>query len=453
MDELFHQIDQFVLDRLSEGKLPGLSLAIVKDNKVIYTRGYGFSDVSNARQALSDTLYCIGSITKSFTALAIMQLVEAGKLSLKDPVDNYLDYVPDVFEKNVTIHHLLTHSSGVPALGYAEAFIRGLVGLDDKWLPVTQPIDVMTFIDGANDWREAEPGEKFFYLNEGYVALGMIISRVSGMPYDVYIKKNILEPLGMNRTYMAPEDIERDGGLAKPYILGENGEFQEAGFPYGIYADGGIVSNVLDMAKYLMMYINKGRTNGKKIVDEKSVEMMETPYIELPYKVLGKEAYGYGLKVTQDFYGFKLVDHSGSILVHTGYMGYVRDKGVGVVLLANGSGYPLSFIGQYILAMLIDEDPEELPFIWKDKVLRKLEGTYQLYKGTVKADVEKRGSLLYLIMKEGARKIETPLFPLKLSYGYAIFKTISYWREYTVEFRVKEGSVEFIYERYKFRKI
>jgi len=453
MDDLFHQIDRFILDKLSEGKLPGLSLAIVKDGKVIYARGYGFSDVSNARQASSDTLYCIGSITKSFTALAIMQLVEAGKLSLEDPVDNYLEYVPDAFKKNVTIYHLLTHSSGVPALGYAEAFIRGLVGLDDKWLPVTQPVDVMAFIDGAEDWREAEPGEKFFYLNEGYVALGMIISRVSGVSYEAYVKENILTPLGMDRTYMVPEDIERDGGLAKPYVLDENGELQESGFPYGIYADGGIVSNVLDMSKYLMMYLNKGFFNGKKIVSEKSIEAMETPYIKLPYEVLGGEAYGYGLKITPDFYGFKLVDHSGSILVHTGYMGYIRDKNVGVVLLANGSGYPLSFIGQYILAMLMGENPEELPFIWKDNVLKKLEGTYQLYKGTVKADIEKRGSLLYLIMRDGARKIETPLFPFKLGRDQSVFKTISYWREYTVEFKVKDGIVEFIYERYKFRKL
>ena len=103
--------------------------------------------------------------------------------------------------------------------------------------------------------------------------------------------------------------------------------------------------------------------------------------------------------------------------------------------------------------MLLGEDPEELPFIWKDEVLKKLEGTYQLYKGTVKAGIEKRGSLLYLIMKEGARRVEMPLFPSKLGRGHSIFKTISSWREYTVEFKVKNGVVEFIYERYKFRKL
>ena len=452
MDNVFHKIDGFILEKISEGRLPGLSLAVVKDGEVVYSRGYGFRDVSGAVPADEDTLYGIASITKSFTALAVMQLAEAGKLSLSDPVSNYIEPVPEAFS-DVTIHHLLTHSSGIPALGYAEAYIRGLAGLDDGWLPVTDPRDVLTFMVDAEDWREGSPGEKFFYLNEGYVALGMVVESVSGLRYEDYVRRYILEPLEMSRTYFSREEVERDGGLAKPYIVDESGNFIEKVFPYGIYADGGLISNVVDLAKYLTMYLGGGMYKGRRIVGSGMLEAMEEPYIRLPYEVIGGEAYGYGWRITPNFYGHKLVGHSGSVLVHTGYVGYIRDEGVAVAVLANGAGYPLSFIGEYVLALLIGEDPTKLPYIWKDRVLKGLEGEYQLYRGTVKARVVKRGSILYLVMKEAGRDVETPLFPIVLGEERSVFKTISNWREYNVEFRSRDGVVEFLYERYKFRRL
>lgn len=452
MDAVFRMVDRYILDKMGEGKLPGLSLAIVSGDEVIYSRGYGFMDISRAAPAKEETLYSTGSITKSFTALSIMQLVEKGKLSLRDPVGKYLDIVPGVFRDGVNIHHLLTHSSGLPALGYAEAYIRGLVGLDDIWLPINKPMDVVAFMDEADGWREAQPGERFFYLNEGYVLLGLIIEKVSGLSYEEYVRKNILEPLGMDRTYFDPDDISRDGGLAKPYIIDESGKIVESRFPYGVFADGGLVSNVLDLARYITMYINKGIYNGRRIVGWDSIRVMETPYIKLPYEIFGGEAYGYGLMITPDFYGYKLVSHSGSVLVHTGYIGYIRDEELGVALLANGAGYRLSFIGQYILTLMLGEDPKKLPFIWNDEILKGFEGNYQLYKGTVKARVEKRGSLLYIIMREGAGEIEIPLFPEELGEDYSVFRTVSNWRTYRVEFRKRDGYTEFIFERYKYRK-
>lgn len=445
-------IDGFILDKMSEGKLPGLSLAIVSRGEVVYSRGYGFMDISKAIPATDTTLYSIGSITKSFTALSIMQLEEEGGLSFDDPVEKYISGVPDVFKEGVTIHHLLTHTSGLPALGYAEANIRGLVGLDDKWLPISKPKDILVFMDKAADWREVGPGKRFFYLNEGYVLLGLIIEMVSGTSYMEYVRKNIIDPLGMYRTYFDADEINRDGGLAKPYIIGESGNIVESRFPYGIFADGGLVSNVLDLAKYIMMYINRGVCGDRRIISWNSIVSMEKPYIKLPYEMFGGEAYGYGLMIIPNFFGHKLVGHSGSILVHTGYIGYIRDRELGVAILANGAGYPLSFIGQYILAILLGKEPNKLPFIRNDDILKKLVGNYQLYKGTVKARVEKLGSLLQLIMKYGGEEVSIPLFPEELDEEYAVFKTISNWREYVVEFKVRDGYTELIYERYKFRK-
>ncbi len=452
MKALFREIDQFILDRMSEGRLPGLSLAIVKDGEVIYARGYGFRDVESAEPASESTLYCIGSITKSFTALSIMKLVEMGLVSVDDPVDKYLDNIPVVFKRGVTLHHLLTHSSGLPALGYAEAYIRGLAGVGDSWLPINRPVDVMEFMDGAEDWVESKPGERFFYLNEGYVALGLVIEKVSGLSYEEFVKKHILDPLGMNRTYLDPSDIHRDGGMAKPYVVSDEG-FRETGFPFGIYSDGGIVSNVLDLANYIRMFMNEGEFNGVRIIRRDLIDAMEKPYINLPYEIFGGESYGYGLMITPDFFGYKLVGHSGSVLVHTGYIGFIRDAGIGVVLLANGSGYRLSFIGQFILAKLLDVNPWDMPFLKNERVLNSLVGDYEMYRGTVRAKVVKNGSMLYLRIREASGWVEYPLYPEVLGEEHSIFKTINNWREYRVEFKKKGSSIEFIYERYKFRRV
>ena len=452
MEGVFQQIDRFILEKMSETRIPSISLGILKEGEVVYRRGYGFKDVSKALASDEYTLYGVGSITKSFTALAIVQLEEDGKLSVEDPVDKYIEEVPEAFQRNVTIHHLLTHSSGIPALAYAEAYIRGLLGVDDRWLPITNVRDLISFMRDAHMWRETEPGKRFFYLNEAYVLLGEIISRVSREPYTEYVKKHILTPLRMNRSFFKEEEVLRDGNWAKPYVIDQDGKHVESRFPFGITSDGGLISNVIDLLKYIEMYINRGVYGGNRLVSEKSIAKMEEPYIKFSYELFGGESYGYGLIITPNFFGHRLVGHSGSLLVHTGYMGYIRDKNIGVALLANASGYRLSYIGAYILALMLDRDPMEIRFIKNDEIMKKLEGGYRTYMGTMTARVVKRDSLLYLIMREGAKEIEIPLFPQELEEDHALFTTNVSWREYQVEFNIYEDKVDLIYERYKFRK-
>ena len=452
MERVFHKIDRFILEKMSETRIPSISLGILMDSQVLYSRGYGFKDISKASASDEYTLYGVGSITKSFTALAIMQLEEEGKLSVDDPVDKYINEVPKAFQKDVTIHHLLTHSSGIPALAYAEAYIRGLLGVDSRWLPITDIRDLISFMRDAHIWREARPGERFFYLNEAYVLLGEIISRVSGTPYTEYVKKRILTPLKMNRSFFNEEEVLRDGNWAKPYVINQEGKHMESRFPFGITSDGGLISNVMDLLRYIEMYINKGKYGENKLVNEEFIDKMEKPYIKFSYELFGGESYGYGLIITPNFFGYKLVGHSGSLLVHTGYMGYIREKKIGVALLANASGYRLSYIGAYILALLLDKDPMKIHFIKNDEMMKRLEGHYRTYMGTMTARVVKRDSLLYLVMKEGTREIEIPLFPKELGDDYALFTTNVSWREYQVEFNISGDRVDLIYERYKFRK-
>ena len=440
------------MEKMSETKIPGLSIAVIEGNEIIYSRGFGFRDLNSGAPATPSTIYGIGSITKSFTALAIMQLAEEGKLDLRDPVDKYVPLKLRPLGKPATIHNLLTHSSGIPALAYAEAFIRGLLEEGETWLPIATPEDIIAFMRGAEEWAVAKPGERFFYLNEGYVLLGYIISKVSGIRYVEYVKKRILGPLGMKRSYFDKNEVERDPDVATPYIIDKEGKHIPSRFPYGITSDGGLLSNALDLAKYVIMYLDRGKLNGTEIISAKSIELMEKPYIKVPFELFGGEAYGYGLIVYPNFLGHKLIGHSGSVWVYTAFMGYIPERKIGVTVLANSSGYPLSYIGMYALANMLGKSPEELPFIRMEGLLKKLEGTYESYKGTMRLIVERQGDFLFIKRKSKYIEESIPLVFEKAEDDTVLFYTLSGGRKIYAEFRVKNGKIELLYERYKLMK-
>lgn len=449
----FAKLDSFVLEKMSYTRVPGLSLAIVKNGDIIYARGYGFKDVEKGLPPSPRTIYGIGSVTKSFTALAILKLVEEGKVSLYDEVSRYVPLKLEAMGEPIRVHHLLTHTSGIPALAYAEAFIRSSLGLDTVWLPISTPEDVVAFMSDYGPWVHSRPGSRYFYLNEGYVLLGHIISKVSGMSYEDYVRKNILKPLGMDRTYFEEHEVSRDPDVAVPYIVDRDGRHVKSRFPYGIKADGGILSNCEDMAKYIAMLINRGKHGEVEVASRSTVELMERKYIRVPSGLFGDDSYGYGLTVTEEFLGRKMVRHSGSVLVYTAFMGYMPSERVGVVVLANASGYPLSFIGMYALAHVLGYDPESsLRFIKQDRIADKLTGTYETYKGTYRVNVRRMGDFLVVEYKDRYREVLTPLVPSELSEGYARYYTISYGSRADVEFFIEKDKVTMIYERYKLVK-
>jgi CubicO group peptidase (beta-lactamase class C family) len=301
----------------------------------------------------------------------------------------------------------------------------------------------------ATDWAVSKPGKRFFYLNEGYVLLGYIIAKVGKSTYEAYLRKRVLRPLGMDRTFISRPDVEKDNDRATPYIVDKEGKHIPSGAPYGISSDGGIISNVLDLSNYVRMCLNRGRFDGKSIVGKKLFEAMEQPHMRLPYEYFGKEAYGYGWSITPNFYGHKLIDHSGSVGVYTAYVGYIPEKKVGVAVLGNPSKYSASNIGMFALAQLLGVDPETLPYVKQDRILEKLQGEYETYKGTMKINVKKKGDFLIAEMKDKYTEEATPLIPQKLEEDHATFYTFSEGTKLTTEFSVRNGKVEWIFERYK----
>ncbi len=452
MADALVKVESFILEKMSATRIPGLSLALTKGEEIAYARGFGFRDLEKGLPATAGTVYGIGSVTKSFTALAVMMLAEEGRLSLDDPVSKHVPADLRVRGKPVTIHHLLTHTSGIPALAYAEGLIRGSLGLDAVWTPVASPEDVLSYMSGYEEWVAAEPGSRFFYLNEGYALVGMVVSRASGMRYEDFVRERILKPLKMNRSYFSESEVASDPDAAAPYILSREGKHVRSRFPYGPTADGGLLSNCLDMSRYVALLANRGELEGARLVSRESVELMEARHASFPGGFFGDEGYGYGLIVTDRFWDTRLVYHGGSVLVHTAFMGYAPRERAGVVVLANSSGYPLSIIGVYALSALLGRDPEQLPLIKVDRVLDKLQGTYESFRGSYRLQVRRRGDFLMLEYRDLLTESSTPLAPVKVGEDYALFYTVSYGRRVEAEFFIEGDKVTMLYERYKMVK-
>ena len=438
---------------MSKTHLPAISVAAVENGQIIYSKGFGLRNRAYGLAATPNTLYAIGSVTKSFTALSIMQLFNEGKLSLEDPVSEYAPLELKSMGEPVKIWHLLTHSSGIPALAYAEAIIRYATGAGGKWIPMATYDELFAFMQEAERWALTKPGERWFYLNEGYLLLGYIIEKVSGVSYQKYVENNILEPLGMKRTFFGREKLERDPDAAVPYIITKEGEQKESVYVYSLSADGGLISNVMDLARYIIMYLNRGEYNGNRILPPHLIEEMEKPRVKLPVQIFGGEAYAYGLMTIPNFLGYKLVGHGGSVLTATAYIGYIPERKIGIALLANGSGYPLSQLGMYGLALMLGEDPEKLPFIKLERQLDSLTGRYQTYKGTMDAQVVKKGSFLCIIIKDRYMEEVVPLFPENLEGNVKTFYTLQGAGKLKVEFIVNGKDVDLLFERYRLKRV
>lgn len=463
MSEMIRDLEEFVFEKMTETRLPGLSLALVQDGEVVYSRGFGFRDLERGLPATPRTLYAIGSVTKSFTCLAIMQLQEQGLVSVDDPVERYLPLTIRREGEPIRLWHLMTHSSGIPALAYAEAAIRHRLGVGGTWLPLATAEDMLRFVNGADQWVHCDPGTRWFYLNEGYVLLGAVIERVASMPYTEYIRQRILAPLGMQRTGFGSDEVQTDSDHAVPYMITKDKAQVPGRYAFGqITSDGGLVSNMEDMVRYAAMYLRGGRASSVEVVGSSSVEAMMTPRVPLPMEQETPAGwgpaghYGFGFSIHHGVLGHTLVGHGGSVLVSTAYLGMIPERRLGVVLAANGSGYPLQHLGVFALALALRADPWSLPALRVDRCLNQLTGIYETYRGTFGATVRRLGDFLSLEVRFGEIEQIVPLVPAglpALGSSEPRFFTLTGGYRLPVEFIVRDADVDLIYERYKFRRV
>lgn len=446
----FEPLEEFVRERMRRTRLPGVSLAAARDEEIIYARGFGFSDLERGIPATPSTAYGIGSITKSFTALGILQLCEEGKLSLADPVEKFLPLKIRPFGEPIQVEHLLSHTAGIPALGYAEAGIRWEQGTGGMPLALATVEDFVAWLNGAADWVEARPGERWFYLNEGYILLGGLIEKLSGLPYADYVRKRILEPLGMRNTGFLREEVPE---LATPYVVPQEGPPRPGKIrPIPIGSDGALVSTALDLAKYLGMWLRRG----DPLIKPESYEELVKPRVPMPAEPrwsgpVGPAFYALGLTV-QKFLGRTLIGHGGSVLVYTAHLGFIPEEGVGVAVLANGSGYPMAQLAQAALAFLLAEPLEKLPFVQLEALGKRIFGIYSTYRGTMRATLRPRGGAAELVLEDREAPLVVVLALEEIAEGEVRFRAVLGERTTTVSVRLKDPP-ELIYEQYKFRHL
>lgn len=447
--ETEHSVAEFCRTVLREDPIPGMSVAVVDGTRTLYTDGFGSRNLAGNTPATPKTLYGIGSVTKSFVALSVLQLQDAGLLDVDDPVTDHLDV--DLSDE-ITLHHLLSHSSGYPSLGVSELLIARRTRRSVETLPMADMEDFYAHLHGADSERAAPPGERFAYCNTGYTLLGDVIEACTGKPFAEYVGEQIFTPLGMARTTFDENAFARDDDHMTPYLV-EDGDLipsslpaREVGRPAG-----GIVAPVTELADYVRLHINEGSSDGERIVESETLARAHEGHVETP-----GGAYGYGW-FRDDVRGRDLVGHSGSIGVASAYAGFVPGEGVGVALAANTSpSYPLGVVGKGVLATVLGGDAEDVPFFRRRRRLSELTGEYESYRGVVSARVEADGNTLRMSFDTPLGGQSEPLVPAGEA-GEADWRTFytvgPEGERATVEFREGDGGISLLVDRWHLHKV
>ena len=450
------KLENFIFKRMHESRIIGLSIATIKEDNIDYKRGFGFRDFERGNGATTETIYCIGSVTKPFTALAIMQLHERGLLRLDDPIEKYVNFKAKPMGEPILIWHLLSHSCGVPSLGYAEATLGAVTGTHNVWHPIRSPQDLLIFMNGAENWALWRPGERHAYSNEGYILLGSIIEETSGVNYATYVEKNILCPLKMARSTFSEDKVIQDSDVATPYVTSQDGSKVPTKYPYGeMISDGGLMSNAEDMSRFLKMLLSGGVLEGIRVARSESIIDMMKPKVrtvEIPIGTAGKNYYGYGLRIKSSFLDHTLIHHSGSVYGSSAYMGFIPEKEMGVIVLSNG-GYFLQDIGEYALALMLDRDPMEITSFRNAEILDGLTGTYETFKSALNYKVIRNGGVLQLTSSYGRRSYITPLIPVELQEEVKEFAVYGLETITPVNFVRRESDTFMVYSRNMAKKI
>ncbi len=332
-------VDALAAEALEAGPLAGVSVAVVRDGRTVVSKGYGLADIGRGVPATAETIYPIGSLTKQFTAAAILQLVEAERLSLDDDLGELLPDFPSQGH-HVTVRHLLNHTSGL----VEHSDLTG-----GRGEPGTTRQAVVDLI-AAHPFDFA-PGERFSYSNSGYLLLGLVIEKVTGSTYASYLDEHVFERAGLRQTSYCPD--KPGPGQARGYDIA-NGALVDAQ-PIEVavpFAAGGLCSTVGDLLAWSQA-LRSGR-----VVSDVSYRLMTTPTEMADGTTV---PYGFGLMM-QPLQGHTAVFHDGAINGFMSRLTFFPDDQVTVVLLANtfSEGPALDQFAEPLdaLALGIQEDVE-----------------------------------------------------------------------------------------------
>ncbi|HYY98633.1 MAG TPA: serine hydrolase [Pyrinomonadaceae bacterium] len=328
LDAKLAAVEKAVEEGRQKRGIPGLSLVIVKDDKVVYVKGLGYRDFERKVPVTPDTLFAIGSSTKAFTSMLVAMGADEGKISLDDSPKKFLPYFklqdPEADAK-ITVRDLLSHSSGLNRTDLA--WITGVLNREEV-------IQV-----AARAKPTAKLREKWQYQNVMYSAAGECVAKAENSTWESLIKERIFKPLGMRASTLNAPDTLRSPDYSLGYVYDEDTKetrrLPMRDFPQ-VAAAGAINSNARDMAQWLRLMLGGGAFEGKRLVSEASFAELLKPQI----KIAGNVYYGLGWML-RDWHGHKVAEHAGNIDGFNAQVALMPDQRLGFVMLTNVSASTL----------------------------------------------------------------------------------------------------------------
>ncbi len=355
------QFKQYVEQSFQQWDIPSVAVAVVQDGKIVFAQAYGYTSWDKTAKVNANTLYPIGSVSKSFTALAMAQLVEQGKLSWDTKV---IDIVPefrlynDYVTANTTVEDLLCHRVGLATFSGDLLWYRTSYSVD-------QIIPRLRYLNPSFDFRNG-----FGYSNVMFMVAGKVIENISGQDYATYIRQHILNPLDMRRTTLDIDQMKQQGNYAIGCYTTAQGEKKTISYipSHNIQAFGGINSSVNDLANYMIMLMNDGEFDGKQIIPAKQIRYLWQMHNPMGVSAKDKQLhpsrhfYGYGLGwFVYDQNGYKIVTHSGGMDGALCRLLMIPEKKLGVVVLTNSSNFLYNALTEYFADLFTSDNP---PFDW-----------------------------------------------------------------------------------------
>jgi CubicO group peptidase (beta-lactamase class C family) len=364
--ELSKKMSEIINNKMTEDDIAGLSISVVDDQRLVWSKGFGVADREGNIPATSETLYPVASVTKVFTATAIMQLAEQSQLDIDH---SYVTYVPE-FSMNtrfgtiedITFRNMLTHHSGLPS---------DLLHYDT--LPSDMQPDSATYLADLSEDYQAFPTNVIeSYSNMAYALLGIAVAEITNQSYPLYIKQALLDPMNMDASY-----VTHRVGDPNTAIGHDQGEVVEE-YTYRTVGDGGLVSNVLDLADFIKTLNNDGVVDGTQVVSKASIDTMFTVQnANIPLDLGAKIGLAWGITPGVFDANHLVVSHLGGVPGFSSILVYSPTAKLGVVVLSNEDTADLSELAKQTMQLAYQEKyqqavviapstPEPLPGVYSD---------------------------------------------------------------------------------------
>ena len=338
------QIERYINRFVDAHELPGLAVGVVKDGKTMLAEGYGVRSVDTRERVTKTSLFHMASVSKPFTANAIMQLVEKGLVDLNSPVIRYVPYfkIDDDRYKGITVQQMLSHVSGMPDV------------MDYEWeTPYAEDDAMEKYVRSLTDLKlKFEPGTAFAYSNIAFEILGDLIAKVTGLAFEEAIKRNIFEPLGMkDSTFLRAEVPE--GQRMTPHIRHFENQVGPV-YPYNrAHAPSSTLhSCAVDMCKWMLANINRGSNEKGRILQASSYDLLWKEYFQADQDSIVGLSWMKG-----DYKGFVTIGHGGSDDGFRSQLTMIPDERLGVTVMSNLNPAPVDDLVRGILDILLGFSP------------------------------------------------------------------------------------------------